>query len=357
METASTVAARRKELLQRLMPAGLPRLWCPLLTHYRGDGTIDLDRTARHLDSIRPFVGGLLLAGSTGDGWELGDAERLRLIADVLPLARARGFVVQIGVLKPNAAQMREGIDSTLDVLRSAACAGDWADPIDLCAACGVIGVTLCPPSGAALPQAAIATDLDALLATGVPISLYQLPQVTRNEIDPATVAGLMRRHPNLIMVKDTSGTDRIADAGITGVVLLRGSEGSYALHPASAGGRYDGLLLSTANGLAAPLAGILDALIAGRGEQARTISQRVEAVADVVFAAAATLPHGNAFTNANKAIDHVMAYGAMADRSAGPQLHAGTRLPVALIETAIDALARHELLPARGYLETESVL
>ena len=356
METASTVATRRDTLLRRLLPGGLPRLWCPLLTHYRDDGTIDLERTASQLDSIRPFVGGLLLAGSTGDGWEIGEAERRRLISDVLPLARARGFVVLVGVLKADAAQMRAGIDGTLDILRAASGADVAADPVDLFATCGVVGVTLCPPSGATLSQAAIAADLDALLTTGVPVSLYQLPQVTRNEMDPATVCALVQRHANLLMVKDTSGADRIADAGVTGVVLLRGAEGDYARHPTSGGGRYDGFLLSTANGLAAPLAGVLDALAAGHREQAQALSRRVEAVVDVVFAAAAALPDGNAFTNANKAIDHVMAHGPKADRSAGPRLHAGTRLPGELIETTLDALARHELLPARGYLETEGL-
>lgn len=321
------------------------------MTHYRDDGSFDLVRAARQLDAIRPFVGGLLLAGSTGDGWELDEPERRRLIADVLPLARERGFAVLIGVLKADAAQTRAAIDATLELLRAVGSANVAADPIDLFAACGVVGVTLCPPSGEALPQATIAADLHTLLDTGVPISLYQLPQVTRNEMDPATVAALVRNHANLLMIKDTSGTDRIAESGITGVVLLRGAEGGYDRHPKSGGGRYDGLLLSTANGLAGSIAGILDALAAGHREQAQALSRRVEAVVNVVFSAAAALPDGNAFTNANKSIDHVMAHGAKADRSAGPQLHAGSRLPGELIEIALDALARHELLPDRGYL------
>jgi dihydrodipicolinate synthase/N-acetylneuraminate lyase len=351
MDTASTAAAKRDTLLQRLLPRGLPRLWCPLLTHYRDDGRIDLERTARHLDAIRPFVGGLLLAGSTGDGWELDEAERQGLIAEVLPLARERGFVTLIGVLKADAAQTRAAIDASLELLRADSSADVAADPIDLFAQSGVVGVTLCPPTGATLAQAAIAADLHALAATGVPISLYQLPQVTHNEMEPATVAALVREHANLLMVKDTSGADRLAEAGITGVVLLRGAEGGYARHPKSADGRYDGFLLSTANGLARPIARILDALDAGQREQAQALSRRVEAVVDAVFPAAAALPHGNAFTNANKAIDHVMAWGPQADRSAGPRLHAGSRLPGELIEVAFDALARHDLLPDRGYL------
>ena len=138
-------------------------------------------------------------------------------------------------------------------------------------------------------------------------------------------------------------------------MILLRGAEGDYARHPKLGGGKYDGLLLSTANGLAAPLRGILDALAAGRPEQARTLSERTEAVVDTVFEAATTVPQGNAFTNANKAIDHWMACGADAPDAraavAAPRLHAGTRLPAALLEVARAALEREGLMPARGYL------
>lgn len=345
------VAARRRALLQRLLPAGAPRLWCPLLTHYRDDGSLDLERTARQLDAIRPFVGGLLLAGSTGDGWELDEEQRQRLIAEVLPLARERGFAVLLGVLKPTAAQMHQAINATVAAL--CAQAGS-EDPADAFARCGVAGLTLCAPHGA-LSQDAIGSALDALLATGAPVSLYQLPQVTRNRIAPATYAALVARHANLLLLKDTSGEDTLAACAreADGVLLLRGAEGGYACHPKVGGGCYDGALLSTANGLGAALGGVFDALGAGRRDEAEALSRRIEAVADAVFAAAAALPVGNAFTNANKAIDHVMAHGeAAATTAEAPRLRAGSRLPRQLIATAAAALAGQGLAPARGYLQ-----
>lgn len=346
------VAARRRALLQRLLPAGAPSLWCPLLTHYRDDGSLDLERTARQLDAIRPFVGGLLLAGSTGDGWELDEEQRQRLIAEVLPLARERGFAVLLGVLKPSAAQMQQAMAASVAAL--CAQAGS-EDPAEAFARCGVAGLTLCAPHGEALSQDAIGSALDALLATGAPISLYQLPQVTRNRIAPATFAALVARHANLLMLKDTSGEDTLAACAreADGVLLLRGAEGGYARHPKTGGGCYDGALLSTANGLGAALGGVFDALGAGRRDEAEARSRRIEAVADAVFAAAAALPGGNAFTNANKAIDHVMAHGnAAATTAEPPRLRAGTRLPRELIATAAAALAGQGLTPARGYLQ-----
>ena len=57
-------------------------LWVPLLTHYRPRGSaadIDGERMAAHIKAIRPGVRQFLLAGSTGDGWEI-DPEAFRAI-------------------------------------------------------------------------------------------------------------------------------------------------------------------------------------------------------------------------------------------------------------------------------------
>jgi hypothetical protein len=77
----------------------------------------------------------------------------------------------------------------------------------------------------------------------------------------------------------------------------------------------------------------------------------RLEVTVNEVFAAAAPLPYGNAFTNANKAIDHFMAHGPGARSVRPPRLHTGERLPADLIATAGAALERHALMPERGYL------
>jgi dihydrodipicolinate synthase/N-acetylneuraminate lyase len=349
MTETSPVAARRRALWQRLLPDGAPTLWCPLLTHYDDAGRIDVRRIARHLDFLAPSVRGFLVPGSTGDGWELSAAEKQALLEIVVPLAVERGLALLIGVLEPQAEAMHASLDRTLDWLKRRA---GTDDPVEALRASSVAGFTFCAPHGADRPQADIARAFDGLLATGLPVALYQLPQVTGNEIAPETVRELAARHANLFMLKDTSGADRIADSGLAAdLFLVRGAEGGYARHLKAAGGRYDGLLLSTANGFGAQLAQIVEHVRNGRRDEAEALSARLDAVVGEVFAAAAALPAGNAFTNANKAIDHCMAHGAQARREAPPRLHAGTRLPAAFVDLTCRALERHGLLPARGYL------
>ena len=58
-------------------------LWVPLLTHYRpsgGGAAVDAVRTGAHVRAIRPAVNQFLIAGSTGDGWEIGLDAFLQLV-------------------------------------------------------------------------------------------------------------------------------------------------------------------------------------------------------------------------------------------------------------------------------------
>ncbi len=63
-------------------------------------------------------------------------------------------------------------------------------------------------------------------------------------------------------------------------------------------------------------------------------------------------VPVGNAFTNANKAIDHFMAHGPSAAQIPPPRLHAGPRLETDLIQRVGRLLQQLDLMPATGYLE-----
>jgi dihydrodipicolinate synthase/N-acetylneuraminate lyase len=44
-----SIAEKRRELVKKLFPSGIPRLWCPLLTYYTDDDSIDFDRMSAHL--------------------------------------------------------------------------------------------------------------------------------------------------------------------------------------------------------------------------------------------------------------------------------------------------------------------
>lgn len=207
------------------------------------------------------------------------------------------------------------------------------------------------------MPQETIRDALAGILELGFPTALYQLPQVTQNEMSPETLAELAARFPNFILFKDTSGTDRVANSGqdFGGVFLVRGAEGGYATWLKSGGGPYDGFLLSTANCFGRELYQVIELLHAGRREEAQQLSDRLSAVVKEVFALVTGLSDGNAFANANKAMDHFFAHGPQAASVNPPRLHAGSRLPVEVIRQAGAALERHGFMPAAGYLESSS--
>jgi dihydrodipicolinate synthase/N-acetylneuraminate lyase len=317
----------------RLFPNGIPSLWCPLLPHYRDDGSLDHARITAHLRHLAPHVKGFLIPGSTGDGWEMSDSEIRELLVLAQEQTAKLGLHLLIGVLKTDAAEAQRVIQEPRRGSLS--------------------GFTVCPPKGADLPQATIRDALAGVLDLGLPTALYQLPQVTQNEMTPETVAELAARFPNFILFKDTSGADRVAASGrdFGGVFLVRGAEGDYARWLKSGGGPYDGFLLSTANCFGRELHQVIELLRAGRRDEAQHLSDRLSAVVKEVFALVAGLPDGNAFANANKAMDHFFAHGPNATSVTPPRLHAGSRLPIEVIRQTGTALERHGFLPAAGYL------
>jgi dihydrodipicolinate synthase/N-acetylneuraminate lyase len=345
------VIRSRRELLARLFPAGVPRLWCPTLTHVRGPREPDPDRVRRHMLTLAPHVGGILVPGSTGEGWEMSDADVATVLGVALDAATATGVKVLVGVLKTTVPEMLACLDGTLKQLRQRTGATDDAAAMT---AANVVGFTVCPPKGADLGQPEIEAGLAAVLDRGWPTALYQLPQVTGNEMAPETVARLAARYPNFVLFKDTSGADRVASSGVDlgGVFLVRGAEGDYARWPRSAGGPYDGFLLSTANVFALQLAAVIDLLAQGRKAEAEELAGRVSGVVRAAFEMVAWFPAGNPFAIANKSLDHVMAHGPAAVDREPPLLFGGTRLPPEFVAGAADLLRDSHLMPAAGYLE-----
>ena len=58
MTSTPDLRPQRAALLQRLLPDGVPTLWCPLLTHYDDQGKLDAAHRALHLDFLAPSVRG-----------------------------------------------------------------------------------------------------------------------------------------------------------------------------------------------------------------------------------------------------------------------------------------------------------
>jgi len=341
--------ATRQQFFTTLFSGEVPRLWCPPLTHYDATGAIDAVRFAAHLEHLAPNVRCFLIPGSTGDGWELSSDERRQLLALALEQVRKLKAFLLIGALHPDLDESLKLIRDDLDWLKLQTAESDAFKAL---ASSRVCGFTICPPRGQSLTQQQIRTALSCLLDLGLPTAIYQLPQVTLNELTPDSAAELAQRHPNFLFFKDTSGSDKVTLSGkdLSGVFTLRGAEGEYARWIKSAGGPYDGFLLSSANCFARELSHIIS-VDAGRVDSAHRLSQQVHTAIDQIFKLAADVPHGNAFANGNKAFDHFFAHGPDALNFPPPRLHAGASLPAGLIERAREILVRQQLLPAKGYL------
>ena len=349
MSRPTQTAVERRKLLARLLPDGIPTLWCPLITHYDRDGAIDQPRMAAHLRHLSPYVKGFLIPGSTGDGWELSDAETRRLLEVVIePITKLR-LQLLVGALKTDAEAALRAIRETTDWIEARAAGGQSG-----LAQSGVCGFTICPPRGKELSQQQMGTALRSILETRVPVAIYQLPQVTQNEMSPELVADLARQFPNFILFKDTSGADRVALSGqkLENVFLVRGAEGDYVRWLKSVKGPYDGFLLSSANCFARELHLIIENLKVRQAKAARERSEHLTSCIHEVFGVVTGLPHGNAFANANKAVDHFFAFGPRAGVASPPRLHAGVSLPADVIRATGEALSRHGLMPEKGYLE-----
>ncbi len=346
-----SVFEQRQAMIRRLIGPRMPRLWCPPITHYLPSGMPDAARQAAHWRAMMPYVGGFLVPGSTGDGWLMAEEEIDALLDVTLDLAAALDTRFLVGVLREDVDAMLAALTRTLVRLKARTGADDALTAL---AQAHVCGFTVCPPCGADLTQAQIKADLEAVLDLGLPVALYQLPQITQNEMSPELVCDLAARYPNFFMFKDTSGADRVAlaDEGRSRVFLVRGAEGDAARWLAESGGPYDGLLLSSANSFPARLGEMITMLESGMHTEAQTLSARLKRAVSAVFALVSDWPYGsNYFAEANKLIDHWMAYGPNARTAEPPMIYSGLRMPEAMIAETGEILASVGLLPAGGYL------
>jgi len=345
-----SISERRAAALRRLFPGSVPGLWCPLLTHYNTEGALDASRIAAHLRHLAFHVKGFLIPGSTGDGWELSDAEFRQLIEVALDQVEDLNLNLLIGILKPDASTAATAINEITGFIKSRT---GRTDPAVALGEARVCGFTVCPPRGSEVSQPEIERALTSILEAGLPTAVYQLPQVTQNEISPEVASNLATRFENFLMFKDSSGTDRVAlsGKGLAGVFTVRGAEGDYAQWLRPAGGPYNGFLLSTANCFARELGQLIEDISARGFDAAKKMSERLSMVIGEAFRLVNPLPDGNPYANANKAMDHFFAYGPQAASVPPPRLHAGSHLPVEMIRATGEILSRYDLMPDQGYL------
>jgi dihydrodipicolinate synthase/N-acetylneuraminate lyase len=349
----NSVKEKRSGLINRLFPEGIPKLLCPPLTHYTDEGDIDFARTEAHLVHLSQWVKAYLIPGSTGDGWEMSEDKIRKVLAFDLDLAEKLDVQILIGVLRTDAEAARQSMVDTLAWLKERAGIENDDQIIEETKVCGF---TVCPPKGKNLSQAQIYSALAPILELAVPIALYQLPQVTENEMSGETVAKLAAEFGNFYLLKDTSGGDRVAMSGLDlgGVYLVRGAEGNYSKWLRTGGGSYDGFLLGSANCFAKELNSIIENICTGSLSAAEELSAKVTGVVDEVFKCAANMGASNLFSYAYKAVDHFFAHGPNAAEIVPPRIYSGQMLEAEIIKTAGEDLTRFRLMPSEGYFSTE---
>jgi dihydrodipicolinate synthase/N-acetylneuraminate lyase len=348
------ISRGRALMLNRIFPEGVPTLWCPPLTHYQSDGSIDKPRIEAHLRHLSKWVKGFLIPGSTSDGWELSPEEQREVLELSLQQAERLNFRILIAALRRDGPGTLNAILDTMKWLESRLrnCASQ--ERTRIFETSPICGFTVCAPSGRNVTEGEMETAFTAVLETGLPIALYQLPQITQNEFSPELTAKLAKKHDNFLLLKDSSGGDRIAlsKESLGGVFMMRGGEGDYFKWLKQASGPYDGFLLGSANCFSEAHSQMIEDVQANRTEKARDLSDRVTAVVKEAAQAVIEVPEGNPFANANKALDHFFAWGPNGLTAPAPRLRGGSAMPEHVLQAARRSLLQHKLMPKKGYLE-----
>jgi 4-hydroxy-tetrahydrodipicolinate synthase len=155
-----------------------------MVTPFADDGSLDLD-VARDLARYLVAQGNdaLVVAGSTGEGSSLSDGEKLDLFSAVAD-------AVTVPVLAGT---------SSSDTARSVALTAKAG-------ATGVAGILATTPAYARPSQRGIGAHFGAVAdATDLPVMLYDIPVRTGRKVAPTTTIDVVRRHANVVALKDAS--------------------------------------------------------------------------------------------------------------------------------------------------------
>ncbi len=308
---------------------GFPTLWFPPLTYYKEGGIIDTCRMTEALKEIYPYSKGVLVPGSTGDGWVLSQDLQEDIVRFFLKGFEFGRFSMMIGALKQTSDETIASVRRWCEILCEES---GRDDPVEAMKALDVKAFVFCVPAGVDDRDTQI-REMGRILDIGLPMAFYQLPLVTGVTVDPAVIRELADRYDNLIIAKDSGGKDEMALSGLLRdrLMLLRGAEGDPSAMILGESPVYDGLLLSTVNCFAREHSELMNGL--------RSYSGYGDVISEVF--AAVTAPVSNAFSDAVRAICQTKKYG---DDAAGVDCYCynGKKLPSELIKCASESLSNN---------------
>ncbi|HLW79713.1 MAG TPA: dihydrodipicolinate synthase family protein [Terriglobia bacterium] len=239
--------------------AQLKGIFAPVVTPFNRRGDIDAGAFQHNLRRYAGIgLGGIVVAGSTGEAPYLAERERLRLVE----LAR------QV-VRPPELLMVGTGLESTRETLRlSQEAIARGADAL----------LVVTPNYYKSRMDSTALTAHYRRVADGVrrPVLIYSIPQFTGVHIDAAAI-GSLSRHPNILGLKESSG-----DLAFVKQVLGKVSRRFHVLIGAVQI-IFDALCAGAAGGVLgqsdyAPelCVGLYEAFVQGRPETARQLQQRL---------------------------------------------------------------------------------
>jgi len=152
------------------------------------DGRVDYDALRRLLEhQVSGGSDGIVVTGTTGEAATLTTGERQAIVAFSVGVLRGRlPLVAGVGT---------SATHETLALARSAEC-------------CGADAVLVVTPYYNRPGQPGLAAHFQAVAAAlRIPVVLYNVPKRTGVDLEPATVAAIARERPNVVAIKDASGS------------------------------------------------------------------------------------------------------------------------------------------------------
>ncbi len=243
--------------------ANLQGVFAPVVTPFDRRGEVDFTRFRENLRRYAGIgLGGIVVAGSTGEAPYLTERERLRLVEAARGVVRA-----------PEVLIVGTGLESTRETIRlSREVVARGADALL------VVTPNYYKPR---MDSQALLSHYRAVAdAVRRPVLVYSIPQFTGVDVDAATI-GKLSRHPNIAGVKESSGKLKFVRAILRavrpGFKVLCGSAIIFldALHAGAAGA-----VLGQANFAPELCVGVYEGFRRGRLKAARELQNRLAPLA-----------------------------------------------------------------------------
>lgn len=233
-----------------------------------GDGSIDFPAYERHLEAqIAGKIDGLVPCGTTGESPTLSEEEKFELVQRAVRVAAGRSFVLA-GI----------GANDTRKAVHQAEAAAE----------AGADAVMVVMPAYSRPSQSGLGDYIEQVAnAVKLPVVVYNVPARTAVSLEVDTLIEVAARCPNIVGLKDASGTVNYCQALLSRVgsrLSVLSGDDALTLPMMSVGAR--GVISVTSNVLPAAVGKVVHSALEGRFDVARTEHLRLLQVHDAMFCA-----------------------------------------------------------------------